>query len=100
LFDESEAAGVLRTRIVGELVLDGLSSAETHVWMRYESLVNVLFAHAEVSYICLYDRRALPPDVIADAIHTHSEAIDSDGTRANPLYRPPEDFLLQAAAQD
>jgi transcriptional regulator with XRE-family HTH domain len=95
LFDESEAAGVLRTRIVGELVLDGLSSAETHVWMRYESLVNVLFARAEVSYICLYDSRSLPPDVLADAIHTHPEAIDSDGSRANPLYRRPEDFLLQ-----
>ncbi|MEY2568007.1 MAG: hypothetical protein QOE35_2536 [Actinomycetota bacterium] len=97
LFDESEATGVPRTRIVGELVLDGLSFAETQVWARYESLVNLQFASAAASYICLYDTRTLPAEVIAAAKHTHPDAIEGDGARTNPLYRAPEDYLLEPA---
>jgi transcriptional regulator with XRE-family HTH domain len=95
LFDESDSAGVWRTRIVGELVLGGLSSVDRRVWMRYESLVNLLFAAREVSFICLYDTRTLPPWVIAAATHTHPEAIDRDHSTSNPRYRPPEEFLLE-----
>jgi hypothetical protein len=72
LFDENDAAGVLRTRIVGELAVDGLSSRS----------------------------QALPPEVITHATHTHPGVIDGDGTPPNPLYRPPEDFLLQPAPRD
>jgi hypothetical protein len=96
LLEETDSAGVARTRIVGEVVLDGLSSAETQVWARYESLVNVLFASAAVSYICLYDTRTLPAEVIAAARHTHPYAIDGDTAHTNPLYRAPEDFLLES----
>lgn len=97
LFDESDAAGALRTRIVGELVLGSLRAADWQLWMRYESLVNLLFARAEVSFICLYDRRTLPPEVIAAASHTHPDTIDGDGSKPNPLYRAPEEFLLETA---
>jgi transcriptional regulator with XRE-family HTH domain len=99
LFDESISLGVSRTRIVGELALDGLSPAETLVWTRYESLVNLLFASAEVSFICLYDSRTLPPGVIAAANQTHPESIDGDSAHPNPLFRAPEAFLLETAVR-
>jgi transcriptional regulator with XRE-family HTH domain len=92
--DERAAAGVPWTRIVGEPVWQGRSPAETLTWTRYESLINVVFASAEVTLICPYDTRTVAGEVVADAHRTHPDAVDGEVTRANEQYRTPEEFLL------
>lgn len=81
-------------RIVAEVAPGSRSDAAFPAWTRYESFVNVAFASAPTSFLCSYDDRSWPEEVIADARRTHPEVAQGAGASVNPEYRGPEDFLI------
>lgn len=88
-------AGAAWVRVVGELPLAEKSEAEVTAWTRYESLVNLAFASSPVSLVCPYDVTSLPAAVVADASRTHPEVTHGSEVTASPMYRAPEDFLVE-----
>jgi transcriptional regulator with XRE-family HTH domain len=87
-------AGAPWIRVVAEAAWAGNTLAEIAAWTRYESLVNVAFASSPVTFICTYDERSFPVEVIADARRTHPEVAHGADATASPSYLEPEDFLL------
>jgi transcriptional regulator with XRE-family HTH domain len=94
LLKEQIERGAHWIRIVGEAMWAGEPEAEAETWMRYESLVNLAFASAPASIMCVYDARSAPTNVLADAGRTHPELVHAIQCDPSPDYRPPEDFLL------
>jgi transcriptional regulator with XRE-family HTH domain len=92
--NEMLEAGAAWIRIVAEIAPESRSDAEIPAWTRYESFVNLAFASSPTTFICTYDDRAWPADVIADAQQTHPELADGTAATVNREYRGPEDFLL------
>ena len=86
-------AGVAWIRVVGDPVWAGRSDAETNVWFRYESLVNLAFAPAPATIVCAYDEGAFPEEVLEVARRTHP--VDhAEVPTESAAYRETEDFLL------
>jgi hypothetical protein len=93
--NEKLEAGAAWIRIVAEIAPESRSDAEIPAWTRYESFVNLAFASSPTSFICTYDDRSWPADVIADARRTHPVLADGgDAATVNREYRGPEDFLI------
>jgi hypothetical protein len=83
-------------RVVGEPVWAGCSDAEINAWIRYESLINLMFAPLPATIICPYDMRSVPREILADACRTHPEIAQSGGVGTpSPTYCAPEDLLLE-----
>jgi transcriptional regulator with XRE-family HTH domain len=93
--NEKLEAGAAWIRIVAEIAPGSRSEAEIPAWTRYESYVNLAFASSPTSFICTYDDRSWPADVVADARRTHPELVTGgDAATVNPQYRAPQDFLI------
>jgi transcriptional regulator with XRE-family HTH domain len=92
--NEQLDAGASWMRVVAEIAPERRSDAETPVWTRYESFVNVAFASAPATVVCTYDDRSWPEDVIADARRTHPVVVQGVDATVNGDYRGPEDFLI------
>lgn len=93
---EKLEAGAAWIRIVAEIAPESRSDSTILAWTRYESLVNLAFASLPTTFICTYDDRSWPVDVIAQARRTHPEVADGSDATANPDYRVPEHFLIDA----
>jgi transcriptional regulator with XRE-family HTH domain len=92
--NEKLESGVAWIRIVAEIAPGSRSNAEIPAWTRYESFVNLAFASSPTSFVCTYDDRSWPADVIADARRTHPELTDGTTATVNLEYQGPEDFLI------
>ncbi|MEY2447531.1 MAG: hypothetical protein QOH79_1007 [Acidimicrobiaceae bacterium] len=92
--NEQLAGGAHWIRIVGEACWTGYSRAKVDGWMRYESMVNLSFASAPATLLCLYDARSAPENVLADARRTHPELAHAAECGPSPDFRRAEDFLL------
>jgi transcriptional regulator with XRE-family HTH domain len=92
--NEKLEAGAPWIRIVAEIAPESRSDAEIPAWTRYESFVNLAFASSPTTFICTYDDRSWPADVIADARRTHPEVADGAAANVNRAYRGPEEFLI------
>jgi transcriptional regulator with XRE-family HTH domain len=92
--NEKLEAGAAWIRIVAEIALGSRSDAEIAAWNRYESFVNLAFASSPTTFICTYDDRSWPAEVIADARKTHPSLAHGNGATASPTYRGPEDLLI------
>lgn len=69
--------------VVTEPVWPGRSVAEAREAIRHEALVNLAFAGADVTMLCLYDTVALPAEVLADACLTHPALAGHGGQERN-----------------
>ena len=72
---------------LAEPVWDGLDERETQEWVRYESLINVVFQDASARSLCPYDTSSLPPGILAEARRTHPVVL-TDG-----VGEPSEQYL-------
>jgi anti-sigma regulatory factor (Ser/Thr protein kinase) len=88
---ERTAAG-RRARLVGEPPWALGHGAQVRDWARHESLINVAFASLPVTFICPYDARALPEEILEHAHDTHPEIVDGDGIISSASYEDPRDF--------
>jgi anti-sigma regulatory factor (Ser/Thr protein kinase) len=86
MVDFARAHAGQRVRYVSQPFWPGRSAAETAEVMRHEALVNLAFAQADVSIVCLYDVPGLDPQVASAVEQTHP-AIRRDGQmRASANY--------------
>ena len=79
LCDDDTLAGNGRSRLVGEARF-GATTREHLDWVRYEAILNEVFASTPQWFICAYDRRELPDWVIQAAGRTHPH-VRSEGRR-------------------
>ena len=94
--NEKLEAGAAWIRIVAEIDPRRRSDPEVAAWSRYESFVNVAFASAPTSFICSYDDRTWPADLITHARQTHPVLAQGADVASNREYRGPEDLLIDA----
>lgn len=73
-----------RVSYLGEPVWPSRSAAEQLAAARYESLVNMALADAQVTMLCLYNAAELPGAVIAHACSTHPTLL-RDGRECDSL---------------
>jgi anti-sigma regulatory factor (Ser/Thr protein kinase) len=88
----------VRARLVGEPPWALAHPAQVRDWARHESILNVAFAGQPVSFICTYDARALPEDVLDYARDTHPELVSADGITESSSYEDPIDFCRRLDA--
>lgn len=60
-----------RLRALAEPVWDGWDERQTQEWIRYESLINVVFEGSGARALCPYDAAALPSRILTEARRTH-----------------------------
>lgn len=87
--------GAESVRILGEPIWSGGPPASVKAWIRYESLINLVFARSSAIVICPYDARMTPQAVLASTHRTHPQLVDGDTHRHNPRYTPPDELLLE-----
>jgi|SRR5829696_3772857 len=88
--EQTERGG--RARLVGEPPWALGHEAQIRDWARHESVINVTFAGEPVPFICPYDARALPEEVLGHARDTHPQIVSRAGTAASASYADPRDF--------
>jgi CheY-like chemotaxis protein len=101
--DERLARGAPRVRVVAEVIWpESSATVEVAQWKLYEASVSAALAFVPVSFICAYDTRELPADVVKDAQRTHPVLRTADGARPNARYSEPGAFVrgLQRAVPE
>jgi transcriptional regulator with XRE-family HTH domain len=88
--------GAAWVRIVGEPVWAGMSDADVRLWMRYESMMNLIFRGSPATITCPYDTRSLDPEIVRHARVTHPHTIGREGILSSPDYTDPGEFILGA----
>jgi anti-sigma regulatory factor (Ser/Thr protein kinase) len=81
-----------RVRLMGEPPWTLGHEARVRDWARHESVVNVAFASLPVTFICPYDARVLPQEVLDHARETHPEIVSAAGVSPSSSYEDPRDF--------
>jgi hypothetical protein len=72
-----------------------LPGVDVDAWKRYEAGISAALADVAVSFICAYDTRKLPPQVITDARRTHPILRSADGARPSAHYVLPTAFIRE-----
>ena len=81
-----------RVRVIAEPPWAVGHEARVRDWARHESVMNVAFAEHPVTFVCTYDTRALPPEIVRHARSTHPELVDAGGSERNKHYEDPVEF--------
>ncbi|XVQ10170.1 anti-sigma factor RsbA family regulatory protein [Spirillospora sp. CA-255316] len=79
-------------RALAEPVWQGWSSRQTLEWVRYESLINVVFKDSGARALCPYDLEGLPPALIDQARRTHPLVADGERGGGRSDYVEPVAF--------
>jgi hypothetical protein len=92
--DEHLGSGIPRVRVVAEVIWpQGSATSEVAGWKLYEAKISMAMASVPVSFICTYDTRELPAEVVGAARQTHPVLRTVDGTWPNASYCEPESFV-------
>jgi anti-sigma regulatory factor (Ser/Thr protein kinase) len=83
-----------RTLIVGEPSWAGRDEREIREWIRYESVVNAALRGAATRMLCLYDRRRVPPEVLAHVALTHPYTLGPAGESIGETFVEPHELVL------
>jgi hypothetical protein len=83
--------GAPAVRLYGELPRCE-TPEQRDTWIRYEALLNPVFAQCPVTIVCGYDLREHPEDVVAGAWHTHPTVL-ADTAADNPRYEDPAQIV-------
>jgi anti-sigma regulatory factor (Ser/Thr protein kinase) len=87
-----ERSGSRRVRLIGEPPWALGNGPRIRDWARHESVLNVTFAGMPVSFLCPYDSRALPEEIVEYARRTHPEIAGGDGSTSSDVYEEPREF--------
>ncbi|WP_067452909.1 anti-sigma factor RsbA family regulatory protein [Actinomadura macra] len=77
---------------LAEPVWDGWDEQQTQEWIRYESLINVVFAGSGARALCPYDSGELTPHVLDEARRTHPLLLHDGRNGVNEEYVDPATF--------
>ena len=89
------AAGAA-TRLLTEGDLDGgpRGASRRAAYLRAEAAATQLFGGYGFPWICLYDRRRYPPEVLADVVRVHPQVVGAGGlVTGNAEYAEPAAYL-------
>ncbi|MBA9007644.1 sensor histidine kinase [Thermomonospora cellulosilytica] len=75
-----------RVRVAGERNWSADARWETAEWIRYETLVNTVFARSGARVVCAYDRNAVDAGIVEEARRAHPWMIVGGDRRANGGY--------------
>ena len=81
-----------RVRLIGEPPWAPGHEARVRDWARHESVINVTFEGVPVTFICPYDARSLPEEILSHAHGTHPEIASGEGVTESNSYEDPLDF--------
>lgn len=81
-----------RVRVVAEPPWAVGHEARVRDWARHESVMNVAFAGHPLTFVCTYDIRVLPPEIVRHARSTHPEIVDAGGSERSEQYEDPVEF--------
>lgn len=84
--------GAARTRVIWEPPWATGSEAQVRDWARHEAVTNFAFEDMGVDFICAYDARVLPGEILEHALHTHPVLAEPGGHSASDRYEEPVDF--------
>ena len=87
-----ESAGGGRARVLGEPRWATGNEAQVRDWARYESVTNVAFASVAADFVCAYDERELPEEIVEHARRTHPTLAAPRGHGTSERYEDPHEF--------
>jgi CheY-like chemotaxis protein len=94
--DERLRDGVARVRVVAEVVWpEGAAPADVDAWKRYEAGISTAMASVPVSFVCAYDTRDLPAEIVAAALQTQPMLRSAEGARPSARYEQPQAFVRE-----
>jgi CheY-like chemotaxis protein len=86
--------GARRVRVIAEVVWpESSATVDVAEWKRYEAGISAAMASVPVSFICTYDTRELPAEIIRDAQRTHPVLRTAAGSRPSARYSEPATFV-------
>jgi anti-sigma regulatory factor (Ser/Thr protein kinase) len=88
----TERTGPGRARMLGEPPWTVGNDAQVRDWARHDSVINVVFDGMPVSFMCAFDARELPEDIVEHARRTHPDIVGPRGTSASESYEDPRAF--------
>jgi anti-sigma regulatory factor (Ser/Thr protein kinase) len=94
-----ERTGPGRARLVSEQPWALGNEPRIRDWARNESVINVAFESMPVSFMCTYDSRVLPEEIVEHARHTHPELAAAEGSTPSDVYEEPRDFCRRLNTQ-
>ena len=80
------------TRVIWEPPWATGSKAQVRDWARHEAVSNLAFEGMGVDFICAYDARVLPPEILEHARNTHPVLAEPGGHSDSDRYEEPGDF--------
>ena len=81
-----------RVRLIGEPSWENANGARIRDWARHESVINIAFAGMPVTFVCPYDARTLPAEIIEHAHSTHPTICAGIDWVDSRRYQDPLDF--------
>ena len=84
--------GAASIRVVGEVQF-GPTAEEWRDWTAYEAILNRALAEHPAWFVCPYDRRVLPEQVVEAASRTHPEVLTDTRHRSDSFSSPEETVL-------
>jgi CheY-like chemotaxis protein len=92
--DDRLGRGVDRVRVVAEVIWpESSATADVAEWKRYEAGISAAMASVPVSFVCAYDTKELPAEIISDARRTHPVVRTPEGARPSARYTEPAAFV-------
>jgi anti-sigma regulatory factor (Ser/Thr protein kinase) len=88
----ADRLGSGRVRLIGEPPWATANDAQVRDWARHEAVVNLAFAGMPITFVCPYDARVLPPEIIEHAHSTHPAICSGDGWTESRGFESPLDF--------
>jgi anti-sigma regulatory factor (Ser/Thr protein kinase) len=91
-----------RIRLIGEPPWAVGNDAQIRDWARHESVINLAFEAMPVTFVCPYDARVLPAEIVEHARSTHPVLAAPEGVAESSGYEEPLEFCrrLDAAVSE
>ena len=92
--------GYDRTRLVAHPQWGAQGLPRTTDWVEYEMSLNEMLQQHEDVVVCTYDREALEPERVVDALRSHPMLLIGGILQENPFYVPPVELLTRLREKD
>ncbi|MGY1724005.1 anti-sigma factor RsbA family regulatory protein [Blastococcus sp. SYSU DS0533] len=96
LVRRARSTGSGRLRFTGQVQF-GPAPRDWREGLRFEAAVNLLLAARPVQGLCLFDRRVLPPEVLAGAAATHPWVLTGGRVVPSGAFEEPADYARRLA---
>jgi hypothetical protein len=100
MLNSCASQGYERTRLVAHPQWGAQGLPRTADWVEYEMSLNEMLEQHEDVVICTYDREALEPERVADALRSHPMLLIGGNLLENPFYVPPVELLIRLREKD